>query len=56
MMDLGEPPLDRHEFAVRAGGHVRKVSTLERMCGAGSNSRVRTSLSPRSSASMPAQE
>jgi hypothetical protein len=53
---LGEPLLDRHELTVGLVVMSQKVSTLERTCGAGSNSRRRTSASLRSSASMMAQE
>ena len=55
-MYLGELPCDRRGLAVRAGGHVTQVRTLASACGAGSNSELRTSASPRSPASMMAQE
>jgi hypothetical protein len=56
-MYLGKPLFDWHEFAVRALVVMSQhVSTLDSAYGAGSNSRLRTSASPRSPASMMAQE
>jgi len=56
VMDLGEPPLDRHGRAVRAGGHVAARQHAGQDVRAGSNSELRTSAGPRSPASMMAQE
>ncbi len=56
VMYLGEPPADRYGLAVRAGRHVTASQNAGQYGRAGSNSELRTSASPRSPASMMAQE
>jgi hypothetical protein len=56
MMDLGELPFGRYEFAVWAGGHVTAGQHAGKDVRRGSELEARTSESPRSSASTMAQE
>jgi len=56
VMYLGEPPFDRTGWPFGLVVMSQQVSTLESAYGAASNSRPRTSASPRSPASMMAQE